>query len=138
MSTYFLTPTFPMTIGSVVIRIVNLTGTLNTQPDQNFTMYNGTSALVSVTVTDTGGTPVNLSNSTVNWYLERPTRPRTTPLITKTISIGTSSSNVFQFELVPSDTASRPWADYYHYAELTDSDGNVSMLFTGVLTIEYI
>jgi hypothetical protein len=42
-----------------------------TSEDQNFTMYEGESKVLTVTVRDDGGTLIDLTASTIEWIVKR-------------------------------------------------------------------
>lgn len=103
------------------------------KPNQNFSMYQGETKNLVVTVIKEDGTALNLTGCSVTWALQRGSSGNN--LITKStpnqIAI---SGNILTVQLIPSDTTSLN-GTFSHECKMTDTNGNVSELFTGIATI---
>lgn len=110
----------------------------------DFTIYQGDSKVLSVTVADEDGVAVPVDGMTIRW--------QASPVITggfettATLSkdngaLGgittVTEEGVFEVELEPADTEELSGL-YYHEAELTDGAGNVSTVLTGRMTIRTV
>jgi hypothetical protein len=96
--------------------------------NQNFTMYQGDTKNLIVPVEGV----TDLTGSTLQWGL-RKRESSTTNDIFKNNEI-TINGNEITIPLKPPDTETL-LGTYWHECELTDQQGNVSTLFTGVATI---
>lgn len=104
------------------------------ETNQNFSMYQGETKNLVVPITKEDGTALDLTGATITWAL-RQRMTSTSNLITKsTPSQITVSGNTLTVHLIPSDTTSLKGA-FYHECKMTDTQGNVSELFTGLATI---
>jgi hypothetical protein len=106
-----------------------------TAKNQNFEMIAGDSHIIVV--------PVNfdLSGATaIKWAVKRSVSSTERPIY-KELSSGITvtktgeTDSEFQITLNPSDTATLK-SDYYHEAEVTDAQGNVSTVMTGRISIQ--
>ncbi|MEH7093925.1 hypothetical protein [Neobacillus vireti] len=99
-----------------------------TAVNQNFTMYQGDSKNLIVAVEGV----TDLIGVTLKWGL-RKREYDTTNLVLKENEITVSGTEI-RIPLKPPDTETL-LGTYYHECELTDQQGNVSTLFTGIVTI---
>jgi len=99
--------------------------------------FSGDTLVLSVTVKNkrTGDT-VSLIGSDIEWVLAE--SPASVNEVVKTVGDGITVTDAqygeFEVEIVPTDTESLA-GDYYHEAEITDADGDVSTVFAGGITI---
>jgi hypothetical protein len=103
-----------------------------TAKNQNFEMVAGDTKNVVVTVAGT-----DLTGATIKWALKKSVSS-TVANVSKTtsdgISISDAAGGVFTIALAPADTVNLK-NDYYHEAEVTDQQGNVSTVMTGRISI---
>ena len=103
-----------------------------TAKNQNFEMFAGDTKNIDVTVAG-----VNLAGSTVKWAMKK-TIYSAAPDVAKDtvdgITVTDPNGGRFTISLLPSETRSLS-GTYYHEAEITDANGNVSTIFTGTITI---
>lgn len=107
-----------------------------TAKNQNAEIIAGDSKQIVVTVTNTDGSLVDLTASTVKWAMKH--NPVMTNVVYKDTTAGITISNAtggeFTIQIDPTDTTGLT-GDFYHEAELTDQTGNVSTVMTGRITI---
>lgn len=108
----------------------------------DFTMYQGDSKVLSVTVADEAGDAVPLEGLTIRWQASPVITGGFEPTATLKKDNGAlggidtvTEVGVFEVELDPDDTETISGL-YYHEAELTDGAGNVSTVLTGRMTIK--
>lgn len=104
----------------------------------DFTLYAGDDKLLTVTVTDGEGEPVDLTGAQkIRWQLGK--GPGKTPIVEKALGQGIEVTDgpggIFTVTLDSADTEALK-GSYYHEAEVIDEDGNVSTVLTGTVTIE--
>lgn len=105
-----------------------------TATGQNFTMYQGDTLELEVTVTDptNNDAVVDLTNCSLTWVLYRQNQAGV--ILTKTVGSGitiTDASNgEFKITLDPSDTLNL-YGLYRHESELKDPTNKISTLFIG-------
>jgi hypothetical protein len=98
---------------------------------QNGTMFAGDSQEIVIFI---DAEPESLVGSSFVWALM--TRNEWSILVTKSFGQGaTLSESTITIKLDPDETEELAGA-YYHEAELTDSNGNVSTILTGTITIK--
>lgn len=107
--------------------------------NQDFTMYEGNSKRINVTLTEADGSPVNLIGSTIRWVLKKNVYDATTLIIKDTnlgiVADADLTTGKFTIKLVPADTNGHV-GTLYHEAELEDSLGNITTILTGNITIQ--
>lgn len=109
-----------------------------TQKNQNFEMFAGDTKDIVVTVDDGDGIPVNLTGASIKWVLKKATVTGAQQVL-KTMANGIFLTDPlageFTVRLATADTNAIS-GKFYHEAEVTDSSGNVSTVFTGTVKIE--
>lgn len=112
--------------------IIHLKGGLNmTMKNQDFSMYAGDSKYVKFAVEGVS----DLVGASMTWGIRRSKYSDET-LLKKTAGDGISFVGAeAQITLNPTDTAALAAGPYYHECVLTDSIGNISTIFVGVITI---
>lgn len=92
-----------------------------TELNQDFTIYQQESVLVTISVTE-GGNEKNITGADIEWVLYTVSGSTETVLITKTVGSGIiitdGSVGDFQVSLSSSDTGALAVGEYYHQAEL--------------------
>lgn len=107
---------------------------------KNFSATAGDTMPVYVTVTDQFDGVMPLHNVTAIWQASKgtPGRFSPTPVLTKSseagITITNASAGELLIDLQPADTVGLS-GDYYHELQLTDSEGAVSTVLRGTMTI---
>jgi hypothetical protein len=105
----------------------------------DFTMYVGDSFVLSVSVVDEAGEPVDITGTTVRWQMAHKVKD-ILPLVSKTtegaggILISDGPGGVFEVTIDPEDTEGFKAKSYYHEAEVDDA-GVVSTVMTGTGTL---
>nr|DAW29654.1 MAG TPA: hypothetical protein [Caudoviricetes sp.] len=84
--------------------------------DNNISMIRGDSGVFTITITDTNGSPVELTEGDVLTFTLRRTPRSPTIVLQKTITDGTLTIN-------PSDTQDMPFGSYVYDVELKRADG---------------
>ncbi|MBS0219142.1 MAG: hypothetical protein JSR91_00220 [Proteobacteria bacterium] len=99
---------------------------------QDIEVFAGENRTLALAARDASNLPVDLTGSTVAWYVGRgPRWPcNVHPLITKTATLTTPASGLFSVAVDPSDTQYAQ-GDFAHEAHMTDADGNVTMVCMG-------
>jgi len=110
-----------------------------TATSQDFTTYQGDSALPVFTVTDAGGTAIDISAAQeIDWNARRNLSSSVVVDKTKTggsISFVTDGTDgKFRVSITPADTQAMS-GRYIHEAVLTDGSGNVSTVSVGTLVV---
>lgn len=106
--------------------------------NQNFNMFAGNTKRIVVTVMNEAGTdPENLTGASVRWAMKQSAySPQS--IIVKDPDNDTSITDALAGKATilirPEDTQGLVGA-FYHEAEVTDKDGNVSTVLTGTVTI---
>jgi hypothetical protein len=104
-----------------------------TTKNQNFEMVAGDSKNVIVTVSD-----ADLTGATIKWAMKRSVSSATANVSKDTtsggISISDATGGIFTISLIPADTSALK-GDFYHEAEITDAQNNVSTVMTGRISI---
>lgn len=103
----------------------------------DFTMYQGDTKILEVTVKDEAGDVVNITDTTIRWQLSKSART-VPPLLSKEtgdgITIVDGAAGRFDVALDPEDTVDLSARSYYHEAEIDDA-GVISTVLTGKATI---
>jgi len=103
----------------------------------DFTMYQGDTKTLEVTVEDEAGDVVNITGTTIRWQLAKTARAAV-PIIAKEtgdgIAIVDGAAGRFDVALDPEDTVDLSARSYYHEAEIDDA-GVISTVLTGKATI---
>lgn len=86
--------------------------------NNNISMIRGDSGVFAITITDTNGTPVELTDSDVLTFTLRRTVRDPTIVLQKTITDGTLTIN-------PADTQDMPFGAYVYDVELKRTNGYV-------------
>ena len=102
---------------------------------QDFTLYAGDDATLTVTVTE-GVAAKDLTGASVVWVLyDRFSRAA---VLTKAtgdgVTITDDEGGILTVDIDSTDTATL-YGAYYHECKVTDSDGNISTVSTGTVTI---
>lgn len=104
----------------------------------DFSMYQGDTKILEVTVKDEAGVVVDITSATIRWQLARNAKT-TTLLIEKEtgdgITIIDGPAGRFDVAIDPDDTVGLKAASYYHEAEVNDA-GVISTVLTGKATIK--
>jgi len=107
-----------------------------TKTGQNFSIYQGDSKEVYVTVLDENENNLDITSCTINWVMYK--RYPENVVLTKTtasgIAITVPSSGIFRMDFSPSDTESL-LGDYNHEGEITDTNLNISTIFVGTVNV---
>jgi len=104
-----------------------------TSVNQNFTVYAGDTAQVSIGVTQSGAA-ASLSSTSIVWVLEEEVGSGSLVKLTTDDYISVSGSIVI-LGISPSHTQNLN-GKYYHEVEVTDTSGNISTVTTGTVTIK--
>lgn len=104
----------------------------------DFTMYAGDTKVLSVTVLDEAGAAVNITGTTIRWWLAKNAKKTGLDVLIKKdtvdgITITDGPAGKFEVTLASSDTEGLK-GSYYHEAEVDDS-GTISTVLTGKATI---
>lgn len=109
---------------------------------QDFEMFAGDTKKINLTVRYDNGTVVDLSGGVIRWVLKRNVNS-TQPVTLKTslsdapgIVMTDPVNGKCQITLAAADTKNLTPGEYYHEAEVTDFQDNVSTVFTGTVTIQ--
>jgi hypothetical protein len=129
-------PTHEQLSGVKDIR-TTLRGSIPMETDQNTSVVQGDTHILDVTVTQRDGTPVDLTDTAIEYTLAKPGDGITA---TKTrdddITVTDAVAGAFEVAFTPTQTAALT-GRYQHEAELTDSSGDVATVFSGrVFTTE--
>lgn len=103
---------------------------------QDFTMRQGDSRLVNITVVDEYASPLDISSVQVNWimYKRNPDNPVLQKTTTSGVVLTAPTSGILTIHLAPADTLNL-LGRFYHECEITDISGNVSTVTEGSVTI---
>jgi hypothetical protein len=106
----------------------------------DFTLYQGDTRRIVVTVQDAAGQPVGLVGVAAKWQAAPGTADRFSPtaVITKEIGAGIEITDGVAGELTislaPEDTAGLT-GTYYHELQITDASGDITTVLTGTMTV---
>jgi len=107
-----------------------------TATGQDFTVRQGDSKIINITVIDEYSQPLNLYGITANWIMYK--RNPDNPILQKTtvsgITLSVPTSGILTIRLIPSDTETL-LGRFYHECEITDTNGNISTVTEGSVTI---
>lgn len=103
----------------------------------NFSLIEGDTKAITVTVKDRDGDVVDITGATINWQAAK--NPHATATLTKAtggsgISITSGTGGQFRITIDAADTANLS-GDFYHEAQVTFSDGTIATVLTGKMTI---
>jgi phage terminase large subunit-like protein len=98
---------------------------------RHFTLAAGDSATLSVTATDSAGSALNLTGSTLEWVLSDGRQAQVTKTDSDGITVTNAAGGLFTVSLNPADTTSLPDGLYYHVATATDADDAVTTVLSG-------
>lgn len=107
-----------------------------TKRNQHFEMHIGETVDIDCVVTDRAtGQRKNLAGATIEWALYDEAS-EVVALTKSTATVGDITdvdglNGLFTVALQPADTADVAAGTYYHEAKVTDSGGDVSVVFTG-------
>jgi hypothetical protein len=103
---------------------------------QDFTMRQGDSKLIHITVVDEYANLLDISGVDVSWimYKRNPDNPTLQKTTVSGITLTVPVSGILTIRLLPSDTASL-LGRFYHECEITDISGNISTVTEGCVTI---
>jgi hypothetical protein len=101
-----------------------------TTENQNFSMYQGETKNIIVTISNDDVINLDLTGSTVKWALVKSINFDSNVILKESPEI-LISGNKITIPLKPFDTENL-LGKFYHACELTDVQGNVSVLFTGM------
>lgn len=104
----------------------------------DFTIYQGDSRSMNISVVDPASNVVNITGSTIKWVLiyNGSTLLQKTNVPSNGITITNGSSGQCTIAISASDTQNLNAGSYTHEARLIDSSGNSSVIFTGTLTVK--
>jgi hypothetical protein len=104
---------------------------------QDFKMWKGETKRIIITVTEPDGTPVDLAGASIVWLMQRQVYNETVPRVRKETGDGIEifGGGVFHVNLEPADTLEIPKGYYLHEAEVTDQNGNVSVVTVGTVDL---
>lgn len=104
----------------------------------DFTMYQGDTKILEVTVKDEAGAVVNIADTTIRWQLAKTARSAEALIAKETggdgITIVDAAAGRFDVAIDPEDTVDLSARAYYHEAEVDDA-GVISTVLTGKATI---
>lgn len=103
----------------------------------NFSLYQGDTKEITVTVLDADDNAVDITSATISWKASRNVNSDaelTKDTTSGGVSITDASGGKFKITITAGDTA-RMNGDYYHEAQITFSDGSVSTVLTGTMTV---
>lgn len=106
---------------------------------QNYSLYSGDSKTLEITLykDSTKNNVEDLTGAIIKYVIKKSKRDVSNLVYKDTtsgISVDIPTSGIFKVALNPSDTTNLS-GKYYHEAEITDANGNVSTLLTGVVTV---
>jgi hypothetical protein len=107
-----------------------------TYTGQNLEIYQGKDRVIDVIVYDGYGVPLDITGSTFNWVVYRPT-PGTIVLnktTTSGISLTVPASGRMEITLDPADTQNL-LGQYNHEGEITTPTGKQDTIFTGYFKV---
>ena len=107
-----------------------------TETGQNLEVYQGKDKLIDATIYDTAGAELDISGSTFEWVVYRPTSGEI--VLTKTVGSGITiidaPNGLIRITLVPDDTLTL-LGNYNHECELTDATSKIDTVFTGYFKV---
>jgi hypothetical protein len=98
-------------------------------------LFAGESKLINITLTDENGNPVDINGATFKWKLNVRNNPVIKQSPSEDIVITDATNGKVQIKLQPSDTSSLSGI-YKTDLELTDSNGNVSVIQLDMLQVK--
>lgn len=103
---------------------------------EHFEMFGGENRTLTLHARDFTNTAVNLTGSTLAWYLGAPPQDpdMRAAFITKTGTILSAPAGTFTVALMPTDTQDLH-GEYLHQAVATDGSGNESVVSMGRLRL---
>lgn len=112
-----------------------------TEVNQNFVLYIGDDKVISCTVYNglvANGALKNIAGASIVWgmYVAAGSGTTLTKSTSDGISITDAANGVFEVTLTHTDTEALSAGWYAHEAEVTDSDGNISTVFTGTIEVK--
>jgi len=106
-----------------------------TSVNQNFTIYAGDTASITVGITtDSGTTAASLAGASAVWIAEEEVGSGSVIRLTTNNFVSLSGS-IATLAIAASDTVNLA-GKYYHELEVTDTNGNISTTTTGIVTIK--
>lgn len=116
---------------------------MSTHTAQHFEIHKGDSILLTITVEDSTGNAVNITNATEIKFRVAGDQLDATMDISKNmtddsagdVQISDGSAGEFTVQLNPVDTASLNHGMYHWEAELEDNSNNISTVVTGYLSL---
>ena len=102
----------------------------------NFSVFQGDSKILSVTLKNTAGTVVSIASATIKWQAT-PKRGGTSVISYVSggaITITSGSGGTFDIVIASTDTEPLDGI-YYHETEITFADGTISTVMTGTMTV---
>jgi hypothetical protein len=103
---------------------------------QNLSIYQGKDKTIEVSIVDSSGLPVAISNYTFTWVVYKPETDNI--ILTKTsasgIIITDAANGVIEIDLKPSDTANL-FGQYNHEGEITTPANKADVIFTGYFKV---
>lgn len=116
--------------------ISGVRGVTMTAVGQDFTMRQGDSKIVNITVVDENNEVLDITGVTVNWimYKRNPDNPILQKTTTSGISLTLPTSGILTINILPQDTENL-LGRFYHEAEITDTNENISTVTEGSVTI---
>jgi hypothetical protein len=104
--------------------------------NQDFEVWAGEDKTLSCTVVDSAGAAQDITDATVNWFL-RAGPTATSNVLTKSTASGITITNAlggaYSVAIADTDTAALS-GTYWHYAQLTDAGGHVTVIMEGWAT----
>lgn len=112
-----------------------------TKENQDFDLWSGDDATLTIAVTDENDAIVNLTGATaLAWILKR-SEHASAILVTKGLGTGVTVTNalggIFTVDLDAADTDILTKGDYYHEAQIIDVGGKKSTLLIGIVAIKH-
>lgn len=98
---------------------------------RHFTFWAGDDVTLSATATNSSGSAVNLTGSTLEWTLTDGRTERITKTTSSGITVVTAASGTFTVSLDAADTADLEAGTYRHRATVTDGSSNVTTVLDG-------
>lgn len=99
---------------------------------RNLSLTRGTSLSLAAVARDDDG-PIDLTDASIVWRIG--TQDRKATRVSKTGTVVDAAQGEYAVALDPADTADLPPGFYAHEAELTEADGTVRVILSGVLEL---
>lgn len=112
-----------------------------TRLNQDVTIFAGDTKNIDVTVKDANGVEIDITTiSEIQYVVKKSALDAAISQVAKSltgigITLTDPANGIFTINFLPADTEILGYQEYYHEAELTDGGGNISTIFTGVLTL---